>query len=126
MKHVGVHADMRGVVDIPELGLVGSVVDELIITLFLGCLRGSFVDIGVALLGEGVISISHPEYSPSVSKLSSSGVSLVDGCVDRVVTFSRDGNQVFLRHGHSRGIASEVSRTCSCRVHCVRCPSNYH
>ena len=53
MKHMGVHADMRGVVDIHELGLVGSVVDELIITLFLGCLRGGFVDIDVALLGEG-------------------------------------------------------------------------
>ena len=60
MKHVGVHADMRGIVDIPELGLVGSEDDELIITFFLGCLRGGFVDIGVALLGEGVISISHP------------------------------------------------------------------
>ena len=41
VKHVGVHADMRGVVDIPELGLVGSVVDELIITLFFGCLRST-------------------------------------------------------------------------------------
>ena len=58
MKHVGVHADMRGVVDIPELGLVGSEDDELIITFFLGCLRGGFVDIGVALLGEGFITIS--------------------------------------------------------------------
>ena len=62
MKHVGVLADIRGVVDIPEFGLVGSVDDELIITLFLGCLRGGFVDIGVALLGEGVISISHHPY----------------------------------------------------------------
>ena len=35
MKHVDVHADMRGVVDIPELGLVGNVDDELIITLSL-------------------------------------------------------------------------------------------
>ena len=91
MKHVGVHADMRGVVDIPELGLVGSEDDELIITLFLGCLRGGFVDIGVALLGEGVISILHPEYSASVSRLFSLGVSLVDGCVDRVVTFFPGG-----------------------------------
>ena len=41
LKHVGVHADMRGVVDIPELGLVGSVGDELIITLFFGCLRST-------------------------------------------------------------------------------------
>ena len=49
---MGVHADMRGVVDIPELGPVGSVDDELIITLFLGCLRGGFIDIGIALLGE--------------------------------------------------------------------------
>ena len=39
MKHVGVHADMRWVVDIPELGPVGSEDDELIITLFLGCVR---------------------------------------------------------------------------------------
>ena len=91
MKHVGVHADMRGVVNIPELGLVGSVVNELIITLFLGCLRGGFVDIGVALLGEAVICISHPECSSSVTTLFSSGVSLVDGCVDRVVTFSPGG-----------------------------------
>ena len=68
-------ADARGVVDIPELGLVGCVDDGLIITLFLGWVRGGFVDIGVALLGEGVISISHPEYSPSVYTLFSSDVS---------------------------------------------------
>ena len=58
MKHVSVHADMRGVIDIPELGLVGSEDDELIITLFLGCIRGGFVDIGVALLAR-VLSLFH-------------------------------------------------------------------
>ena len=79
---MGVDANMKGVVKIPELGLVGSVVDELIITLFFGCLRGGFVAIGVAQRGEGVISISHPEYSPTLFSA---------GCVAKVVTLFPGG-----------------------------------
>ena len=125
MKHVGMDAEMRGVVDILELGLVGSVVDELIITLFLGCLRDGFVDIGVAQLGECVICISHPEYSPSVTcsrQVCLSWTAVLTGSL----RFPREGSHVVLRHGPSPGIASVVSRTCSCRVRCVRCPSSYH
>ena len=78
---------MRGVVSIPEFCLVGNVVDELIIiiSLFLGCWRGGFVDVGVALFGEGVSCVSHSEYSMSVAALVSLGVSLVDGYVHWVV-----------------------------------------
>ena len=79
--------EARRLVHVPRLGLVGSVVDELISILFLGYLCCGFGDLGVALLGEDVVSGSHSDNSPSVAALLSSMVSLVDGCVDWIVFF---------------------------------------